>query len=88
MRTVAIKYNPWFGDAFYNSSKFGMAIYLMRVFTSWAIVAEVFYHTNAKYTKYFIKYLHTFFKHIFWVIFTRINSKNFDIEHPQEGFKI
>ena len=40
---VAIKYNPWFGDAFYNSSKFGMTIYLMRVFTSWAIVAEVYY---------------------------------------------
>ena len=38
---VAIKYNPWFGDAFYNSSKFGMAVYLLRVFTSWAIVAEV-----------------------------------------------
>lgn len=40
---VAIKYNPWFGDAFYNSSKFGMAVYLLRVFTSWAIVAEVYY---------------------------------------------
>ena len=40
---MAIKYNPWFGDAFYNSSKFGMTIYLMRVFTSWAIVAEVYY---------------------------------------------
>ena len=41
---MAIKYNPWFGDAFYNSSKFGMAVYLLRVFTSWAIVAEVNYY--------------------------------------------
>lgn len=40
---VAIKYNPWFGDAYYNSSRFGMVQYLIRVFTSWAIVAEVYY---------------------------------------------
>jgi len=40
---VAIRYNPWFGDAFYNSSKYGMVQYLLRVFTSWAIVAEVYY---------------------------------------------
>ncbi|CAG5096452.1 Oidioi.mRNA.OKI2018_I69.XSR.g14623.t2.cds [Oikopleura dioica] len=40
---VAIKYNPWFGDAYWNSSKYGMLHYLMRVFTSWAIVADVYY---------------------------------------------
>lgn len=43
MYPVAIKYNPWFGDAYYNSSRFGMVQYLIRVFTSWAIVAEVYY---------------------------------------------
>ena len=40
---MAIKYNPWFGDAYWNSSKYGMLHYLMRVFTSWAIVADVYY---------------------------------------------
>lgn len=45
---VAIKYNPWFGDAFYNSSRYGMLLYLLRVFTSWAIVAEVYYLPKMK----------------------------------------
>uniref|UniRef100_A0A4X1TQC1 Glycerol-3-phosphate acyltransferase 3 n=2 Tax=Sus scrofa TaxID=9823 RepID=A0A4X1TQC1_PIG len=40
---VAIKYNPQFGDAFWNSSKFSMVSYLLRVMTSWAIVCDVWY---------------------------------------------
>jgi len=40
---VAIKYNPWFGDAFWNSSKYGMLTYLFRVMSSWALVADVWY---------------------------------------------
>ncbi|XP_026690321.2 glycerol-3-phosphate acyltransferase 4-like isoform X2 [Ciona intestinalis] len=40
---VAIKYNPWFGDAFWNSSKHSMVQYLLVVMTSWAIVADVWY---------------------------------------------
>ena len=40
---VAIKYNPWFGDAFWNSSKHSMLQYLAVVMTSWAIVADVWY---------------------------------------------
>lgn len=40
---VAIKYNPWFGDAFWNSSKHSMLQYLAVVLTSWAIVADVWY---------------------------------------------
>ncbi|XP_076812046.1 glycerol-3-phosphate acyltransferase 3-like isoform X2 [Clavelina lepadiformis] len=40
---VAIKYNPWFGDAFWNSSKHSMLQYLLVVMTSWAIVADVWY---------------------------------------------
>ncbi|XP_027241624.1 glycerol-3-phosphate acyltransferase 3 isoform X2 [Cricetulus griseus] len=40
---VAIKYNPQFGDAFWNSSKYGMVSYLLRIMTSWAIVCDVWY---------------------------------------------
>ncbi|KAJ1205569.1 hypothetical protein NDU88_000997 [Pleurodeles waltl] len=40
---VAIKYDPQFGDAFWNSSKFSMAKYLLRMMTSWAIVCNVWY---------------------------------------------
>jgi len=40
---VAIKYNPWFGDAFWNSSKHSMIQYLLVIMTSWAIVADVWY---------------------------------------------
>ncbi|XP_045923335.1 glycerol-3-phosphate acyltransferase 4-like isoform X2 [Micropterus dolomieu] len=36
---VAIK----FGDAFWNSSKFGMVNYLLRMMSSWAIVCSVWY---------------------------------------------
>ncbi|XP_042107529.1 glycerol-3-phosphate acyltransferase 3 isoform X2 [Ovis aries] len=40
---VAIKYNPQFGDAFWNSSKYNIVSYLLRVMTSWAIVCDVWY---------------------------------------------
>lgn len=40
---VAIKYNPQFGDAFWNSSKYNMVSYLLRIMTSWAIVCDVWY---------------------------------------------
>ncbi|XP_060791953.1 glycerol-3-phosphate acyltransferase 3 [Neoarius graeffei] len=40
---VAIKYDPRFGDAFWNSAKYNMVSYLLRMFTSWAIVCNVWY---------------------------------------------
>ncbi|XP_060707537.1 glycerol-3-phosphate acyltransferase 3 [Hemiscyllium ocellatum] len=40
---VAIKYDPQFGDAFWNSSKYGMVSYLLQMMTSWAIVCNVWY---------------------------------------------
>ena len=40
---VAIKYDPKFGDAFWNSSKYGMLAYLYMMMTSWAIVCDVWY---------------------------------------------
>lgn len=40
---VAIKYDPIFGDAFWNSSQNGMASYIYLMMTSWAIVCEVWY---------------------------------------------
>nr|XP_033805820.1 glycerol-3-phosphate acyltransferase 4 [Geotrypetes seraphini]XP_033805821.1 glycerol-3-phosphate acyltransferase 4 [Geotrypetes seraphini]XP_033805822.1 glycerol-3-phosphate acyltransferase 4 [Geotrypetes seraphini] len=40
---VAIKYDAQFGDAFWNSSKYGMVNYLLRMMTSWAIVCSVWY---------------------------------------------
>ncbi|KAL4005211.1 hypothetical protein ACER0C_004924 [Sarotherodon galilaeus] len=40
---VAIKYDPRFGDAFWNSSKYNMVSYLLRTMTSWAIVVNVWY---------------------------------------------
>ncbi|KAG1657696.1 Glycerol-3-phosphate acyltransferase 4 [Nymphon striatum] len=40
---VAIKYDPKFGDAFWNSSQQGMIHYLLRMMTSWAIVCDVWY---------------------------------------------
>jgi len=40
---VAIKYDPKFGDAFWNSSKHSMAQYLLMMMTSWAIVCDVWY---------------------------------------------
>ncbi|XP_073996359.1 glycerol-3-phosphate acyltransferase 4 [Rhodnius prolixus] len=40
---VAIKYDPKFGDAFWNSSKYSMLQYLYMMMTSWAIVCDVWY---------------------------------------------
>ncbi|ROL47516.1 Glycerol-3-phosphate acyltransferase 4 [Anabarilius grahami] len=40
---VAIKYDPQFGDAFWNSAKYNMVSYLLRMMTSWAVVCNVWY---------------------------------------------
>ncbi|XP_052755222.1 glycerol-3-phosphate acyltransferase 3 isoform X1 [Galleria mellonella] len=40
---VAIKYDPRFGDAFWNSSRYGMLHYLLNMMTSWAIVCDIWY---------------------------------------------
>ncbi|XP_023409065.1 glycerol-3-phosphate acyltransferase 3 isoform X2 [Loxodonta africana] len=40
---VAIKYNPQFGDVFWNSGKYSMVNYLLRIMTSWGIVCDVWY---------------------------------------------
>lgn len=40
---VTIKYDLKFGDAFWNSSKYSMVSYLLRMMTSWAIVCNVWY---------------------------------------------
>ncbi|XP_050101622.1 glycerol-3-phosphate acyltransferase 3 isoform X1 [Anopheles aquasalis] len=40
---VAIKYDPRFGDAFWNSSRYSMMQYLFLMMTSWAIVCDVWY---------------------------------------------
>lgn len=40
---VAIKYDPIFGDPFWNSSRYGFFTYLLRMMTSWAIVCDVWY---------------------------------------------
>lgn len=40
---VAIKYDPRFGDPFWNSSKQGYMHYLMMMMTSWAVVCDVWY---------------------------------------------
>ena len=40
---TAIKYDPIFGDAFWNSSENGMASYIYLMMTSWAIVCDVWY---------------------------------------------
>uniref|UniRef100_UPI00358E854C glycerol-3-phosphate acyltransferase 3-like isoform X1 n=1 Tax=Myxine glutinosa TaxID=7769 RepID=UPI00358E854C len=40
---VAIKYDPQFGDAFWNSSQYGIVTYLLRMMSSWAIVCDVWY---------------------------------------------
>lgn len=37
------KYDPKFGDAFWNSSKYSMVNYLLRMMTSWALVCNVWY---------------------------------------------
>ncbi|KRT80440.1 hypothetical protein AMK59_6991, partial [Oryctes borbonicus] len=40
---VAIKYDPKFGDAFWDSSRYSYMQYLYMMMTSWAIVCEVWY---------------------------------------------
>uniref|UniRef100_A0A0A9Y043 Glycerol-3-phosphate acyltransferase 4 n=2 Tax=Lygus hesperus TaxID=30085 RepID=A0A0A9Y043_LYGHE len=40
---VAIKYDPKFGDAFWNSSRYSMMQYIYLMMTSWAIVCDVWY---------------------------------------------
>ncbi|XP_074948529.1 glycerol-3-phosphate acyltransferase 3-like isoform X2 [Phalacrocorax aristotelis] len=40
---VAIKYDPQFGDVFWNSTKYSMMTYIFNVMTSWAIVCNVWY---------------------------------------------
>ncbi|XP_061206965.1 glycerol-3-phosphate acyltransferase 3-like isoform X3 [Neopsephotus bourkii] len=40
---VAIKYDPRFGDAFWNSTKHSMMTYIFNMLTSWAIVCNVWY---------------------------------------------
>lgn len=38
-----LQYDPQFGDAFWNSAKYNMVSYLLRMMTSWAIVVNVWY---------------------------------------------
>lgn len=40
---MSSQYDPRFGDAFWNSSKYGMVSYLLRMMSSWAIVCSVWY---------------------------------------------
>ena len=40
---IAIKYNKIFVDAFWNSRREGFSAHLMRLMTSWALVADVWY---------------------------------------------
>ena len=38
-----MKYDPRFGDAFWDSSRNGFGSYLLTMMTSWAIVCEIWY---------------------------------------------
>ncbi len=40
---AAIKYDPRFGDPFWNSAKQTWMEYMLRMMTSWAIVCDVWY---------------------------------------------
>merc|ERR1719220_641767 len=40
---VAIKYNAFFGDAFWDSSKYSMGHYIFKIITAWCIVCDIFY---------------------------------------------
>lgn len=40
---VVIKYDFQFGDVFWNSSKYGMVMYFLRMMISWVIVCSVWY---------------------------------------------
>merc|ERR1719220_3171362 len=45
---VAIKYNAFFGDAFWDSSKYSMGHYIFKIITAWCIVCDVFYLPSTK----------------------------------------
>ncbi len=61
------QYDPRFGDAFWNSSKFGMVNYLLHMMSSWAIVCSVWYlppmsrmvSGEASKETYVLLYIHT-----------------------------
>ncbi|XP_009868283.1 PREDICTED: glycerol-3-phosphate acyltransferase 3-like [Apaloderma vittatum] len=40
---VAIKYDPRFGDAFWDSTKYSVMTYMFNMLTSWAVVCNVWY---------------------------------------------
>lgn len=40
---LVFQYDPRFGDAFWNSTKYSMMTYTFNVMTSWAIVCNVWY---------------------------------------------
>uniref|UniRef100_A0A6M2E0A5 Putative phosphate acyltransferase n=1 Tax=Xenopsylla cheopis TaxID=163159 RepID=A0A6M2E0A5_XENCH len=40
---VAMKYDPKFGDAFWDSSKYSLLHYIFRMMSSWAIVCDIWY---------------------------------------------
>ena len=40
---IVPQYDLKFGDAFWNSSKYNMVSYLLRMMTSWALVCDVWY---------------------------------------------
>jgi glycerol-3-phosphate O-acyltransferase 3/4 len=42
-KLFVLQYDPKFGDAFWNSSKYSMMQYLYMMMTSWAIVCDVWY---------------------------------------------
>ena len=39
----SIQYDPTFGNAFWNSSTEGFALYLFLLLTNWALVCDVWY---------------------------------------------
>jgi hypothetical protein len=43
MCIICFQYDPRFGDAFWNSSRYSMMQYLYLMMTSWAIVCDVWY---------------------------------------------
>lgn len=43
MCIICFQYDPKFGDAFWNSSRYSMMQYLYLMMTSWAIVCDVWY---------------------------------------------
>lgn len=43
LKLIYLQYDPRFGDAFWNSSRFTMIQYLYMMMSSWAIVCDVWY---------------------------------------------